>query len=82
MASWFGQRGKMGPRLLLVAALEVELYLLDGRTRAVLHSVRFAKVAPAERRNPRDVATTLASLLGDAVRELLSGAGTKIARHP
>jgi uncharacterized lipoprotein YmbA len=52
-----------------LAALDVELLLLDGRTREVLASSRTDATSPAEKRNPRLVAERLSSLLEDAVKK-------------
>ncbi len=48
-------------------ALDLELFLLDGKSRAVLHSYRFAGAEKAEKRNPRDVAAAIARMLAKAV---------------
>jgi ABC-type uncharacterized transport system auxiliary subunit len=48
-------------------ALDVELFLLDGKSRAVLASTHFMKSEKAEKRNPRYVAEALGHLLGQAV---------------
>jgi ABC-type uncharacterized transport system auxiliary subunit len=61
------------------AALDLELFLLDGKTRAVLASSRFARVAPSEKRNPRDVAAALAKLLDQAVAEFVQAARPQVA---
>ncbi|MBI3722797.1 membrane integrity-associated transporter subunit PqiC [bacterium] len=56
------------------AALELELFLLDGKTRDVLYSKRFAETAPAAKRNPREVVAALSRMLEKAVKEFADGA--------
>jgi ABC-type uncharacterized transport system auxiliary subunit len=57
-----------------LAALGIELTLLDGKTREVLHVTRFESSAPAEKRNPRAVVDAMAKLLEEAVQRFIDGA--------
>lgn len=63
------------------AALDLELYLLDGKTRAVLVSRRYSKIEAAAKRNPGAVAERLAWLLSDDVGKFLSDARGAIEAH-
>lgn len=63
-------------------ALDLELYLLDGKTRAVLASTHFAGADKAEKRNPRDVAAALARLLDRAVAEFVTAVKPVVAGRP
>ena len=61
------------------AALGLELYLIDGRTREVLFTSRFDETATAQRRNPREVVASLAGLLDEAVKRFAAGVRPLVA---
>lgn len=57
-----------------LGALDIELYLLDGKTRAVLQSVQLSDSEKAESRNPREVAAAISRLLSKAVDQFVKAA--------
>jgi ABC-type uncharacterized transport system auxiliary subunit len=54
-----------------LGALDIELYLLDGKTRTVLQWVELRDNEKASSRNPREVVAALSRLLAKAVDELV-----------
>lgn len=60
-------------------ALDLELYLLDGKTRAVLCSHRLRASETAATRNPREVVAALSRLLARATDEFLKAAAPALA---
>jgi ABC-type uncharacterized transport system auxiliary subunit len=65
-----------------LGALDLDLYLLDGKSRAVLAERHFAKSARAEKRNPREVAAAISSLLAEAVGDFVAGVKPLVAARP